>query len=151
MIKSEAQLERTKTQIDGFKQAMAQLQKNLVGLTEVVLNAVIASHQGMIAKLEFEIAEYEDTKRGVIQLPRLASPRDFGVHLCKFRIALGISQEQLAEMVGVSRQTINRHEEQEYQLASVDLITRVSEVLGLLPEIHVKHKTLDVKQPASAA
>jgi len=72
------------------------------------------------------------------------------MHLVTFRIAQGITQGQLAEMVGTTRQTINKHEEQEYQLASVDFISRVSEALGLLPEIMVKHRRLEVRQPALA-
>ena len=50
-------------------------------------------------------------------------------HLARFRIALGITQEQLA---------------------SVDLITHISEALGILPEIQIRHKTLDVQQPLAS-
>lgn len=149
MIKSDAQLARTRTQIEGFRRVITEMESQ-PGVPEDLIKAVAASHRGMIAKLEAEIAEYEDAKRGLVRLPRIQSPRDLGVHLIKFRIALGMTQEQLAELVGTTRQTINKHEEQEYQLASVDLITRVSDALGLLPEIQVKHKILDVRQPMPA-
>lgn len=151
MIKSDAQLERAKNIMNGFKQVIEEIKTTQNHLSEEVLEAVINSHQGMISKLQFEVDEYESAKQGIIRLPYLSSPRELGIHLVKFRIALGISQEQLAGMLGVSRQTVNKHEEQEYQLASVDLMTRVSECLGLLPEIRIKHKTLDIKQPISAA
>lgn len=149
MIKSDAQLARTRAQVEGFRRQIAELETKSDFPPEAKA-MVVASNSGMIAKLEAEIQEYEDAKRGVIRLPRLSSPRDLGVHLVTFRIAQGITQEQLAEMVGTTRQTINKHEEQEYQLASVDFITRVSDALGLLPEIHVKHKRLEVLQPALA-
>lgn len=147
MIKSDAQFERTKAQIEGFERAIQELESHS-GMPAQAKDAVIASHRGMIAKLEAELAEYDDLRHKRVRLPRLTGPRDLGRHLVAFRIALGISQEQLAEMVGVSRQTINKHEEQEFQLASVDLMERVSEALGLMPEIIIRHRTLDVLQPA---
>lgn len=147
MIKSDAQLERTKAQIQGFRKAIADLK---LELPVEAFASVAASHQGMIVKLEAEVQEYEEAKLGIIRLPRLSSPKDLGVHLVRFRIAQGITQDQLAEIVGVTRQTINKHEEQEYQLASVDLISRVCDALGVLSEIHVRHKRLDVSQPMPA-
>lgn len=148
MIKSDAQLARTRAQIEGFRRQIENLEANPNFPPEAKALA-IASNRGMIEKLEAEARDYEDAKRGIIRLPRLSSPRDLGVHLVTFRIAMDITQEQLAEMVGTTRQTINKHEEQEYQLASVDFITRVSEALGLIPEIYVKHKRLEVVQPAA--
>jgi hypothetical protein len=149
MIKSDAQLTRTKAQIDGFKRQLNELEAR-TDLPEEARKLLLASNRGMIEKLAAEIHEYEDAKGGVVRLPRLTSPRDLGMHLVTFRIAQGITQGQLAEMVGTTRQTINKHEEQEYQLASVDFISRVSEALGLLPEIMVKHRRLEVRQPALA-
>lgn len=147
MIKSDAQLERTRSQIQGFHRAIRELEQ--AGADSPVARLAIASHHGMIAKLEAELTEYEALRRGEIRLPRLTSPRELGRYLLAFRIALGLSQEQLAELAGVSRQTINKHEEQEYQLASVDLLSRAGEALGLMPEITVKHRTLDVLQPGA--
>lgn len=149
MIKSDAQLNRTKEQIKGFERAIEEITQQSTLSSEIV-DTIIASHKGLIAKLEDEIEEYELIKQGVIKLPRISNVRELGVHLIKFRIALNITQEQLAEMVGTTRQTINKHEEQEYQLASVAFISQVSEALGIQPEILVKHKTLDVKQPMCA-
>jgi len=152
MIKTDAQLERTRAQVAGLTDAIRQIEAGGAGaLPAEALKAVVESHEGMIAKLEAEIEEYGDLKRGVIRLPDLATPRDFVAHLSKFRVALGITQEQLAAMVGVSRQTINKHEEQEYQLADVNFVSRVIDALGILPQVTVRHKTLEVRQPAASA
>lgn len=152
MIKTDAQLDRTKAQAEGLKSVVTGLKSGAAGaLPPEALKAIVDSHDGLIGKLEAEITEYESLKRGVIRLPSLATPRDLVAHLTKFRIALGITQEQLASMVGVSRQTLNKYEEQEYQLADVDFVSRVIEALGVLPEVTVRHKTLEVYQPAASA
>ena len=148
MIKTDAQLERTRAQVQGFKDTLAGLEFP-GGTPEEARRAVVESHQAMISKLEAEVAEYLDLKKGIVRLPRIFTPKDLAAHLTRFRIALGVTQEQLAGMVGVTRQTINKHEEQEYQLADVDLVTRVVKALGILPAIAVRHQTLDVRQPNS--
>lgn len=148
MIKTDTQLERTRAQVEGFKDMVANFKLG-PEVPEIAQKAIVESHQGMIAKLEAEIAEYIDLKKGVIRLPRISTPKELAAHLTRFRIALGITQEQLAGMVGVTRQTINKHEEQEYQLADVDLVTRVVEALGILPTVAVSHRTLEVNQPGA--
>jgi DNA-binding XRE family transcriptional regulator len=116
-------------------------------MPEPIKAGVQQSHEGMIAKLEAEVAEYLDLKAGNIHLPVISSLNDLAKHLAKFRIALGISQEQLAGMVGVSRQTINKHEEQEFQNADIAMMTRVMEALGILQDIRIQHQRLAVAQP----
>jgi DNA-binding XRE family transcriptional regulator len=145
VIKSDAQLARTRAQIDGFRRACDETEAQ-PGLPKAAKAAVLASQRAMIAKLEAEIADYEELRRGRVRLPRLTSALDLGRALVAFRIAQGITQEQLAEMVGVSRQTINKYEEQEYQLATVDLVSHVATALGVEPEIALAHKTLEVVQ-----
>lgn len=150
MIKSDAQLQRTEAQIEAFRRTVAELEQETRARPPEVREAVLASHQGMIRKLQAEVSLYQDLKRGLLRLPRLTGVKDFGACLVRFRIALGLTQEQLADLVDVARQTINKHEEQEYQAAPVVLVARVSEALGVLPEIAVRHKRLAVQQPASA-
>lgn len=148
MIKSDAQLARTQTQIEGFRRACAELEAQPIPADAKA--AVLASNQAMIEKLQAEIEDYEELRRGRVRLPRMNSPLDLGKALVAFRIAQGITQEQLAEMVGVTRQTINKHEEQEYQMASIDLLSHVADALGVMPEIALGHPTLTVIQPAGA-
>lgn len=148
MIKSDAQLERTRAQVQGFESLVDDF-KARTDLPEAVKVAAVQSHEGMIAKLTAEIAGYEELKRGYIRLPRITSLMELAAHLTKFRIALGFTQEHLASIVDVSRQTINKHEEQEYQTADVALIGNVMNALGILPDIRVQHQRLAVEQPTS--
>lgn len=150
MIKTDAQLERTKTQLEGFRAAVKKLTDEgpRAEIPAEVLPAVIASHEGMIAKLAAEVEEYEDLRREKISLPLISTLVECAAHLAKFRIAQGITQESLAVMVDVTRQTINKHEEQAYQLASLDFVSRVLEALGVIVDVSVSHRTLTVMQPS---
>src|SRR5258708_4093690 len=121
MIKSDAQLSRTEAQLNAFRQTATELRRTRSNRPKEVMDAVIASHEGMIGKLEAEVQLYQDLNRGLLRLPRLLGLKDFGAQLVRFRIALGLTQEELAEMVGVTRQTINKHEEQGYQAAPLVL------------------------------
>ena len=147
MIKSDAHLARARAQIDGFRRACDELDAH-AAVPAAAKAAVLASNQAMIDRLQAAIADYEALRRGCIRLPRLRSPLDLGKALVAFRIAQGLTQEQLAEIVGVSRQTINKHEEQEYQAATIALLAHVGEALGVMPEITLAHRTLTVIQPS---
>jgi DNA-binding transcriptional regulator YiaG len=76
--------------------------------------------------------------------------QDISPYLLKIRIALKLTQEELALAVGVTRQTINKHEEHEYQGATPDFIIKVMDAVGLVQRLEVSHLTLEVKEPDMA-
>ena len=61
MIKSEAQRERTMTQIEGFRQALAKMAREEPGKRSA---AIRGSYEGMIRQLEDELHEYDELKSG---------------------------------------------------------------------------------------
>ena len=149
MIKSDAQLERTLAQIEGFRKSMEALAAD-ASQSDVMKGLALSSFEGMVAKLEYEVKEYRELKEGIVRIPPIYSIRDLGPHLMKFRIALGMTQERLAEMIEVSRQTINKYEEQEFQCVSVDVISQVMNALGIVIRVNISHQHLDVKEPELA-
>src|SRR5882757_5862481 len=111
MIKSDAQRERTAAQIEGFRQALAKVDREM---TEKRAAAVRGSYEGMIRQLEEELREYDDVKSGELTLPNIERLDQIAPFVAKMRIAKGVSQTELARRLGVSKQVISRYEETEY-------------------------------------
>ena len=68
MIKSDAQRERTAAQIEGFRQALAKVEREMTGKRAT---AVRGSYEGMIRQLEDELREYDEIKSGELSLPHV--------------------------------------------------------------------------------
>lgn len=59
--------------------------------------------------------------------------------LVKLRISKGISQSQLARLLNIPRQQVNRYEEHEYQNITIDKVSQILKAFG----IDMKIKCLD--------
>jgi HTH-type transcriptional regulator/antitoxin HigA len=128
MIKSDAQRERTVVQIEGFRKALAQAEKQTSGKRAA---AVRASYESMIRQLEDEVREYDQVKAGDIKLPRVDRLDQIAPSIVKMRIAKGISQTELARRLGVSKQVISRYEESDYQTVGVATLQEILDALGI--------------------
>lgn len=126
MIKSDAQRERTVTQIAGFRDALGKMESGKAGKRAA---AIRGSYEGMICQLEDELREYDQLKSGELLLPPLQRLDEIAPFIVKLRIAKGVSQTELARRLGVSKQVINRYEESDYQTAA---ISRLQEILGAI-------------------
>src|SRR5436190_24106085 len=117
MIKSDAQRDRTVAQIEGFRRALADVERETLGKRST---AVRTSYEGMIRQLEDELREYDQLKSGELDLPHVERLDQIAPFIAKIRIAKGVSQTELARRLGVSKQVISRYEESDYQtVASV--------------------------------
>ncbi len=85
--------------------------------------------QSMIDELREEIQEYERTKQGDVDMTSLTSVHMVPRTLIRARIARGLSQRQLAQLVGLKEQQIQRYESNDY--SNVDL-GRVQEIARAL-------------------
>jgi len=61
MIKSDAQRERTASQIEGFRQALVKVEREMTGKRAA---AVRGSYETMVRQLEEELHEYDELKSG---------------------------------------------------------------------------------------
>jgi HTH-type transcriptional regulator/antitoxin HigA len=123
MIKSDAQRERTMTQIEGFRQALAKGAQGGPGKRSA---AIRGSYQSMIRQLVDELHEYDQLKSGELVLPHMERLDQIAPYISKIRIAKGVSQTELARRLGVSKQVISRYEESDYQTVA---LTRLQEIL----------------------
>ena len=128
MIKSDAQRERTATQIEGFRQALAIAEREMTGRRAA---AVRGSYEGMIRQLEDEVREYDALKSGGLTLPNVERLDQIAPFVAKIRIARGVSQTELARRLAVSKQVISRYEESEYQTVSIGRLQEILDAIGI--------------------
>lgn len=120
MIKSEQQKNRTIKMLDELKQKREKSSKIALG-----------SIDSLIGQLELELDEYEKLKQGDFILPKNITFVELLKNITKVRISKGLSQQDLANMLGMTKQQINRYEEHDYQNVSLVKISEIIAVLGL--------------------
>jgi ribosome-binding protein aMBF1 (putative translation factor) len=80
-------------------------------------------------QLEEEVEAYERLKRG--DLGELDNLHGLGRTLVALRIALGLTQRQLAERLEVNESQVSRDERNEYHGVTVDRASRILDALGV--------------------
>jgi DNA-binding XRE family transcriptional regulator len=134
MIKNERQYRITKAQAEKFERALAQSKENPSGLASVdpiLQGAMTNALRSQLADLRGQLEEYEALRSGQRQVFELASFAELPRALIQSRIALGLSQKELAERLGLKEQQIQRYEANEYASASVQRVQEVIQALGL--------------------
>ena len=96
----------------------------------------------VLGELENEIKEYEEIKSGNYELPKNITFIDLLRSLPKIRVSRGLSQKNLGDLIGVSKQQINRYEEHEYQNIGIEKINMILEVLNINLDIIPKKETM---------
>ena len=132
MIKNELQYKLTKSSAENFEKRLHWLRENPGAqdqLDPILAKAEEDGLQSMIDELREEIQEYERTKQGDVDMTSLTSVHMVPRTLIRARIARGLSQRQLAQLVGLKEQQIQRYESNDY--SNVDL-GRVQEIARAL-------------------
>ena len=137
MIKNSKQHKITRTQLTKFTEALQSLktQKNVKG--QALLSLQKSTLENQIIDLQRELDEYDDLVSGNIPISELNSIDELSVTLIKARIALGLSQKQLGEMVGLPEQQIQRYESNEYESTSLSRIKEIADALNLKIDEHI--------------
>ena len=128
MIKNEKQYKMTKSYFNNFKQTIQSLEKKE---NTPLIQLEKDSLQSQISDLQREIDEYDDLKSGMIPIFELNSIDQLPKTLIKARIALGLSQKKLADLIDVQEQQIQRYESVDYETASIARIKSIAKVLNL--------------------
>jgi HTH-type transcriptional regulator/antitoxin HigA len=128
MIKSDAQRDRTVAQIEGFRQALAKVEQERPGKRSA---SIRGSYEGMIRQLEDELQEYDQLKSGELKLPRIERLDEIAPFVVKIRIAKGVSQTELAQRLGVSKQVVSRYEESDYQTVAISRLQEILDAIGV--------------------
>ena len=132
MIKNEVQYKLTKTSVEGFEKRLNWLRANpetRADIDPIIARAEEEALESMIEELNEDLQEYNRTKAGHVEMEVLRSVDKIAGALISARIAKGFTQRQLASMVGLKEQQIQRYEARDY--ANVDL-SRVQEIAKVL-------------------
>ena len=132
MIKNEVQYKMTKNSLEGFATRLNWLMENpeaRIDLDPIIAKAEEDALRSTIEELREELRDYDRTKAGGVNLEVLLAVDQIAGVLINARIARGFTQRQLANMVGLKEQQIQRYEARDY--ANVDL-HRVQEIARAL-------------------
>lgn len=134
MITNERQYRISKRKLRDLKVAIAQFDSKAsakaVG-SEVLSAAELEALRSEADVLLSEISEYEKLKSGGVSKFEAESLGELPKILIRARIARGMSQKKLAELVGLKEQQIQRYEADEYSSASLRRLREIADALNL--------------------
>ena len=83
-----------------------------------------------ISTLQQELSDYESLKQQQTSI-KIASIKELPLALIRARIAMGMTQKELAEKMGVKEQQVQRDEANQYSSAGVRRIAEVADALEI--------------------
>ncbi len=98
---------------------------------DAVSSAVVDALRMQIEDLEREISEYEDLKEGRLLSFGADDLDSLGELVTKARIACGLTQAELGELLGMSQQQVARYERDGWQKISLWRLAEAADALGL--------------------
>lgn len=130
MIQNEREYRITKSQADKFARALEDLEAGSGDDLPIVAlqKSALASQ---LEELREQLADYDGLKSGDVREIAVNSFDELPLALIRARIAMGLSQKELAERMGLKEQQIQRYESSDYAGASLHRIKDVSGALGL--------------------
>jgi len=145
MIKNERQLGMTRSQLRKFQEHLSLIEKEkekgeVSSLLDIEENAI----RQQITRLEDQINEYEYLWKSGVPIPELQSIEDIPSSLIKARLSLGLTQKELAELVGLKEQQIQRYESTDYETASISRIQNLVNILNLQLSENIELPTVDI-------
>ena len=139
MIKTEPAYKKALDKLQEDKIFMENQKKALeeMGLTNEQIEKALQPSITFHEQLKEEVVYYERIKRG--QFDPIINLHELGKTLIAYRIYLGLSQQELADGLGVSPSQISRDERNEYYGATLERLQQVMEAMGMVSktEIHL--------------
>jgi len=133
VIKNERQYRITRAQAEKFEKTIREMEdarpdkRTHARLRQAQIDAL----RSQLSDLREELEEYEALRSGKRRPLQLESFEDLPRALIQARIAAGMSQEDLANRMGVKAQQIQRYEATDYMGASLSRVSEVVEALGM--------------------
>lgn len=134
MITNERQYKITKNQLKKIREAINSFDIKKTAksvksefLVKAELDALLSEQEN----LAMQILEYEALKSGTVDTFRAPTLKELPNILIKARIAKNLSQRELAELIGVREQQIQRYESEQYAAANLTRLAQVAKALEL--------------------
>ncbi len=131
MITNEVQRRATEAHLRQFEEALANLEAKAGGKPSKLAQLEIDAVRAQAGDLRAELDEYDRVRSGRVSTFEAASLAELATLLIKARIARGLTQRQLADLLGVAEQQIQRYEATEYRSASLARICDVADALDV--------------------
>jgi len=132
MIKNDRQYRITRTAMSKFQDELAEMSHLSTSHRDSKAFTIQkAALESQISDLKKEIDEYESLLHGQREVLTTSSFEDLPQLLIKARIAIGLSQKDLAERLGIQEQQIQRYEATNYATASLSRINDIVKALGI--------------------
>jgi HTH-type transcriptional regulator/antitoxin HigA len=132
VIRNDKEYRHSKERLSELEAELKELPsiRGSVGRDEVA-SAVIDALRMQIEDLEREISEYEDLKEGRLLSFGADDLDSLGELVTEARIACGLTQAELGELLGMTQQQVARYERDEWQNISVWRLAEAADALGL--------------------
>ncbi len=134
MITNERQYRITSTQLEKFLEAInnfdlkaAIKQAKSKALAKAEIDALRSEYENLLMQLH----EYKTLKSGTVEILKASNLKDLPSILIRARIVKGLSQRQLADIIGLKEQQIQRYEAEEYASANLSRFVEVANALNL--------------------
>jgi ribosome-binding protein aMBF1 (putative translation factor) len=131
MIRNEAEYQEAVRRLKEEKERLLEHKQRLQqsGLKRDELKRALDPLRSFHLQLEEEVESYERLKRG--DIGELMNLHGLGRALVALRIALGLTQRELAERIGVHESQVSRDERNEYHGITVERGSRILDALGV--------------------
>lgn len=129
MIRTDRQLEKTREQIELLQQGLVS-DVEAPDVHPAIADAARRALQAQIDDLQDEIEEYEALRSGRAPAPDLGLIGQLHTNLIRARVAAGLSQSEVARLIGVDPQQVQRYEATDYAGASLARLQEIAAVLG---------------------
>jgi HTH-type transcriptional regulator / antitoxin HigA len=132
VIRNDKEHRHSKVQLSELEAELQRLSKGRrsAGRDEVA-SAVIDALRMQIEDLEREISEYEDLKEGRLLSFGADDLDSLGELITKARVARGLTQAELGEILGMTQQQVARYERDGWQKISLWRLAEAADALGL--------------------
>ena len=132
MIRSEAEYKRAVTRLREEEEHITAHKNSLheEGYTAEQIKRAVDPLLSFHLQLQDEIESYERLRRG--DLGELSNLHGFGVKIIGLRIALGLTQKEFAQKLGVSEPQVSRDERNEYHGITVERASYILDALGVV-------------------
>ena len=131
MIRNDSEYKKAVIRLKDESSRLKAAEDNLIeqGLSKDKIKRVMDPLRSFHLQLEEEVRSYEKLKRG--EFEELINLQGIGHLLVYLRIALGITQRELADRLNVNESQVSRDERNEYHGITLDRANKILDVLGV--------------------
>ena len=143
MIRNEKEYKHAASKLSELEDELQKLSSDRSASNEVA-SAVVDALRMQIEDAEREVSEYEDLKEGRLLSFGADDLDSLGELVTKARIARGLTQAELADILGTTQQQVARYERDGWQKISLWRLAEAADALGL-------NLSIRARLPASGA